>query len=326
MWNVGRLQPAADRLGLTDDAQLQPDGQAHRPGAARHGQRVRGDLAGRLGHPVRLDHRHAGTRLESIGHRHRQGRRCRPDEPDARGNGLVGPERAQARDDGGHRVDPRDGATGHEIPEPAAVEAVVEDQARAGHQGRQQTHDLGVDVEEGQRIEPAVLAPELQVRRHAASRVQQLAPGSTGPPWACRWCPTTTGRHRPRRPAGAPSPRAWWRARPPGARGDRARPIRRRSHRVRGDRPARDPRPCAPGSPPGHRSPPTGREGSRGATQKPALTAPRNASANATGSSTRRPMVVRPRARGPPSRARQRSMLRSSWRKDTDASARACST
>ena len=43
-----------------------------------------------------------------------------------------------------------------------------------------------------------------------------------------------------------------------------------------------------------------GMEGSSGATQKPALTAPRKASANSMGSSTTRPMVVRPRARTPP--------------------------
>ena len=74
-----------------------------------------------------------------------------------------GSERAEARDDGGHRVDPGDGTAGHEVPEAAAVEAVVEDQAGAGHQGRQQAHDLGVDVEERQRIEPAVVCLELQV-------------------------------------------------------------------------------------------------------------------------------------------------------------------
>ncbi len=69
-----------------------------------------------------------------------------------------------------------------------------------------------------------------------------------------------------------------------------------------------------------------GMDGLRGATQKPVLTAPRKASANATGSLMTRPMVVSPRARTPPSEARHRSMLRSSWRKDRDPAARACST
>ena len=36
------------------------------------------------------------------------------------------------------------------------------------------THDLGVDVEERERVEATVLRTELQVRRHAGCGVQQL--------------------------------------------------------------------------------------------------------------------------------------------------------
>ena len=91
----------------------------------------------------------------------------------------------------------------------------------------------------------------------------------------------------PRRRAVAPSPRAGSRARPPGARGGPARSTPRRRRPGRVGRPARRPHRCAPVPPPARRSPVTGMAGSSGATQNPALTAPRKASAKASGSRRR---------------------------------------
>ena len=126
----------------------------------------------------------------------------------------------------------------------------------------------------GSGLKPRSSESELQVRRHAARRVEQLAPGPTGPLWASPSCPTRTARHPRRRHAGAPSLPAGSRARPPGG--------SRRSSSIHspstpagaGGPPARRPRRCATRAtarPP----PPLDRHGRvERATQKPALTAP----------------------------------------------------
>ena len=85
-----------------------------------------------------------------------------------------GPSALETRHDCGHRVDPGDRPAAHEVPEAAPVEAVIEDEAGAGDQRRQHTHDLGVYVEQREGVEATVLGAELQVRRHAGRRVEQL--------------------------------------------------------------------------------------------------------------------------------------------------------
>ena len=256
------------------------------------------DLAGRLGHAVGLEHRDPRALLEPVGHDHGQRRRGRPDEPDPAGHGLARPQRAEARDDGGHRVDPRDRPLGHQVPEAAPVETVVENQAGTGHQGREQAHDLGIDVEERKRIEAAVSGVELQMRGHATRRVEQLV--LTQPDHLGR----AGGARRRQHDAagsgatGAPLPRDASRARPAADQGGPARSIRPRRRPGRVGRPARRRHRSAPGwhqarhclSPAvtGRAVPPRTRR-SR---------APRNASANSMGSWTARPMVAgRGRAR-----------------------------
>ena len=209
-----------------------------------------------------------------------------------------------------------------------AVEPVVEDQAGAGHQRRQQSDHLGVDVEERQRVEAAVIRLELEVRRHTTRRVESslllAQPDDLGRP----------GRARRRQDDAAGDGALDGAVAPGRVTGPSLEvieavqfdPVRRQSGRGgavghhhlgagarHGGRQAR-------------RCRPDGIGGSSGATQKPAAMAPRKASANATGSLMARPTVVSPRARTPPSWARQRSMLPSSWRKDRTLPSRACST
>ena len=172
--------------------------------------------------------------------------------------GTVSPGRSvgQPRDDGGDGVDPRDRAAGHEVPEAGPVEPVVEHQAGTGHERRQQAHDLGVDVEERQRVEAAV------ARRRAAGGPPRSAPCAA----ACSWSSRTT--------LGVPVVPDEDRTTPPGVgplgcRRTRPRPapvlevleaveldpLARDAGRARVGRPAPRPRPCAPRAPRGRRCP-----------------------------------------------------------------------
>ncbi len=171
---AGTTPGTGDERIVADDAQLEPHRQSHRAGAPRHRQWVRRDLAGGLGHAVGLDDREARRRLEAVGRGDRKRRRRRADETDAGRDRLAGPELGEARDDGGDRVDPRDPALAHELPEARAMETVVEHQAGAGEERGEQPHDLGVDVEERQRVEAAVALGQLVVLDHAARRVEEL--------------------------------------------------------------------------------------------------------------------------------------------------------
>ena len=169
------LQRAADRLRLADDPQLHPDRQPHRARAAWERQRVRRDLAGRLGHPVGLDHRDPRARLEPVGGGDGQRRRRRPDEPDAAGDGLVRPGIGQTRDDGGNGVDPGD------RPRRAmsSQKAVRWNRSSRTRQEPATSADSNPTTSalmwnRGSGLKPRSSGPSSMVRRHAGRRVEQL--------------------------------------------------------------------------------------------------------------------------------------------------------
>ena len=128
--------------------------------------------------------------------------------------GIVssGPGIGQPRDDGGHRVDPRDPPLAHQIPEVGAMEPVIEHERRTGDERGEKTDDFGIDVEERQRVESPVIRREAMMRRQRCGPSAGVAPGAGGSPWVHRSCPTTPEPLRPERPC----------ALPPAARGRRA--------------------------------------------------------------------------------------------------------
>ena len=189
-----------------------------------------------------------------------------------------------------------------ELPEPGAVETVVEDEGRASHERGEQPDDLCVDVEERQRVEAAIVRREVVVRHHAAGGVQQLRLSQTGhlgrpgrtrrreddaAASGCRRVPSPPGR---RRMAGASSSNSIQPAgnRPPrGAVGQDRRAPRFGPARCR----ARS-------------GPASGVAGSSGATHRPEATAPRTAAAQDSGSAIDTATVV-PGVKAPAARARR---------------------
>ena len=150
-----------------------PAGRPAEPGLARPVQRVGGDHAGRLGHPVGLHHRDAERVLEPLQRRGGQRSGGRTDEPDSPRH-RHGRIHGQDRDDRGHRVDPGDLPGPDQLPEAAPAELAVDHQAGPGGQGAEQPHHLGVDVEQREAAVPAVGRGQPVVRGDGTGHVHQL--------------------------------------------------------------------------------------------------------------------------------------------------------
>ena len=69
--------------------------------------------------------------------------------------------------------------------------------ARSGHQRGQQPDHLGVDVEQGQRVESPVARRELDGAPPRCAPCGAAGAGGAGSPWARRWSPMTPAPHRP---------------------------------------------------------------------------------------------------------------------------------
>ncbi len=140
----------------------------------RAGQRIGGDHAGRLGHPVGLDDRDTKRPLEPAQCRWRQRSRGGPDEANGLGGRAVTGLHGQDGDDGRNGVDPGDLLFLDHGPEPAAAELAVQHQAGLCGQGGEQPHHLGVDVEQRETAVATVGRGQPVVDRHARGHVRQL--------------------------------------------------------------------------------------------------------------------------------------------------------
>ena len=197
-------------LAVGADPQLDRHRQPDRAGRAGAGQGVGGDLAGRLGHAVRLEHGAPPAGLEPVQHRHRQRGGGGSDEPDRRRQPIAAGFGGEDREDRRHGVDPRDAAVTDEAGEAGPVEAVVEHHHPARDQRPEDGDDLGVDVEQRQRVEAAIGRRQPVVHRDGAGDVQQLGLAqpdglarARGPRAEQQHAPGVAGARR----GGAPEPR-----------------------------------------------------------------------------------------------------------------------
>ena len=109
----------------------------------------------------------------------------------------------------------------HELPETRPMEAVVEYETGAGDKGGEERHHLGIDVEQRQRVEAAVVRREVVVLRPHSERCTGVAPGARrttlgGPvvPEEERTTPPEADEGRRRRPGATGSAAFSGRARP----------------------------------------------------------------------------------------------------------------
>ena len=162
------------RPTLIDHAEIDADRLPHGSRAPGGGlERVGTDLAGCLGHAVGLENSDTAALLEPAQRRGRQGGRGGAGKTDPRCDGggrrLVGEDGEDGRD----RIEHGHAAAVDHIPEPSAVEAVIDGQRRSGHERGEHADDLGVDVEERQRAVDGVGGREPVVAGHEAGRVQE---------------------------------------------------------------------------------------------------------------------------------------------------------